>query len=357
MKAAKIYRILSVFLLVQIAAIQLLSRAPDLVEQYYSNGIFPYISTIFRGVLGWIPFSFGDFFYIAIGSYLIHGVYDLIKNRFKNLKERFLKFFAMISILFFFFHFLWGLNYQRNSLFKTLALEQEEYSTDQLVALSEDLIAKLKINQAKLVTDDSIKVSIDKDKASILSEVGAGYAALNKDYPHLKYQPKSIKKSLFALPLTYMGFAGYLNPFTLEAQVDHLVPKHNLPMIASHEVAHQLGYASESEANFIGYLAASQHPEAYYQYSANLMAMRYAVAATYGKDSIRGQALIDNLPKGVIKNIRESQEFWSSYQNKAEPFFKLFYDNYLKANQQQDGIKGYSKMVGLLVAYREKNGL
>ncbi|NNC69857.1 MAG: DUF3810 family protein, partial [Flavobacteriaceae bacterium] len=113
----------------------------------------------------------------------------------------------------------------------------------------------------------------------------------------------------------------------------------------------------ESEANFIGYLVASNHPDLYYQYSANLMAMRYAVAATYGRDSIIGRALVDSLPKGIIKNIRESQDFWRSYQNKAEPFFKLFYDNYLKLNQQQDGIKGYSKMVGLLVAYREKYGL
>lgn len=357
MKAAKIHRILSVFLLVQIAVIQLLSRAPDLVEQYYSTGIFPYISTIFRGVLGWLPFSFGDLFYLALGVYLLKSLYDLIKNRFNNLKERFFKFFSFISILFFFFHFLWGLNYQRNSLFKTLELPQEEYDTEQLVALSKDLIQKLKKNQADLVANDTIKVTIVKDKSDILANVKEGYHQLAKEYEHLAYDPSSIKKSLFALPLTYMGFSGYLNPFTLEAQVDHLVPKHSLPMIASHEVAHQLGYASESEANFIGYLAAVRHPEAYYQYSANLMAMRYAVAATYGKDSIRGRALIDSLPKGVIKNIQESQDFWRSYQNKAEPFFKLFYDNYLKANQQQDGIKGYSKMVGLLVAYREKNGL
>ena len=58
-----------------------------------------------------------------------------------------------------------------------------------------------------------------------------------------------------------------------------------------------------------------------------------------------------------MKNIEESQEFWQSYQNDLEPFFKLFYDNYLKANQQKDGMKGYSRMVNLLTAYHQKNGL
>ena len=154
-----------------------------------------------------------------------------------------------------------------------------------------------------------------------------------------------------------MGFSGYFNPLSGEAQVDYLVPKPSLPMISSHETAHQLGFASESEANFIGFLAATHHPETYYKFSGYKIALQFSIAAVYGKDSIKGKQLIDSIPKGILKNLRESQEFWRTYQNKAEPFFKLFYDNYLKANKQIDGIQGYSNMVGLLVAYREKYGL
>lgn len=357
MKPSKIYRFFTYFFFVQLLFIVVISRFPDIVEKYYSNGIYPYISLIFRTVLGWIPFSFGDIFYFLAGLFIITGSYQFFKKGFKNIKERFFKFGAFVSVLYFLFHFLWGLNYHRNSLFKTLDLQQKEYTTDELVGLSKELIAKISNIQYQITKNDTLKVTIEKSKTEILEDVSKGYSTASKEYPHLIYEKRSVKKSLFSLPLTYMGFSGYLNPFTLEAQVDYLVPKHNLPMITSHEVAHQLGYASESEANFIGYLAASKHPDLYYQYSANLMAMRYAVGAAYGRDSIIGKQLIDSIPKGIIKNIRESQDFWRAYQNKAEPFFKLFYDNYLKANQQQDGIKGYSKMVGLLVAYREKYGL
>ncbi len=52
-----------------------------------------------------------------------------------------------------------------------------------------------------------------------------------------------------------MGFAGYLNPITNEAQVNALIPKNNYPATICHEIAHQVGIASESEANFVGYLA------------------------------------------------------------------------------------------------------
>jgi hypothetical protein len=43
-----------------------------------------------------------------------------------------------------------------------------------------------------------------------------------------------------SLPLTYMGFSGYLNPFTNEAQVNYLGPCIlSQPQLA--EMAHQLG--------------------------------------------------------------------------------------------------------------------
>jgi hypothetical protein len=38
-----------------------------------------------------------------------------------------------------------------------------------------------------------------------------------------------------------MGFGGYLNPFTNEAQVNYLGS--NVFLTANHEMAHQMGYA------------------------------------------------------------------------------------------------------------------
>jgi hypothetical protein len=151
-----------------------------------------------------------------------------------------------------------------------------------------------------------------------------------------------------------MGFAGYLNPFTGEAQVDYLIPKTSLPMTSSHEVAHQLGIASESEANFIGFLAASFHDDKYFQYSAYLSALRYVLHDIYTYDPELFNIYIEKLPLGIKKNIRENQEFWRHYENPVEPFFKIFYHNYLKVNQQKSGLLSYNQMVGLLIAYDTK---
>ncbi len=351
------YKILTYFLGVQVLVILLLSKFPRVVEMYYSNGIYPYISFFFRKGLGWIPFSVGDVYYFLLGLFLIFSLFKLVKGGFKNLKENSFKLGAIISIFYFLFHFFWGLNYHKDSLFNTLQLEQKEYTLEDLELLTEDLLKKATKTHAKLVVNDTLKIDLITEIDTILQRTEIGYRALSKVFPQFKYQQTSIKKSLFSVPLTYMGFSGYFNPISGEAQVDYLVPRINLPMISSHEVAHQLGFASESEANFIGFLAATHHEDPSFQFSGYSAALRYAILAVYGKDSIKGRQIIDSLPKGMVKTFKESQEFWKTYQNKAEPYFKIFYDNYLKANQQKDGMEGYSKMVGLLVAYREKYGI
>ena len=52
----------------------------------------------------------------------------------------------------------------------------------------------------------------------------------------------------------WQDFLGYYNPFTGEAQVNTNVPAFVIPFTTCHEMAHQIGYASESEASFVGFL-------------------------------------------------------------------------------------------------------
>jgi hypothetical protein len=44
---------------------------------------------------------------------------------------------------------------------------------------------------------------------------------------------------------------------------------------------------------------------------------------------------------------------WAQYKNPLEPLFKSIYNNFLKANAQDKGIKSYSYVVGLIVGHYE----
>lgn len=342
--------ILALLLIPQYFLVKLLSNFPEFVEQYYSNGFYQFISKLFRYTLGWLPFSFGDLVYAFSIIYIIRWFTKNLKRIRKDTKNWFIDVAATVSLIYFTFHLFWGLNYYRLPLHKNLNLEAN-YTTEQLVKVTKQLIEKSNEIHFQLVKSDTLKVDIPYSKSEILKLAPIGYKNLQELFPHLKYHPKSIKKSLFSYPLTYMGFSGYLNPLTNEAQVDALIPKYKFPTTASHEIAHQLGYAAENEANFIGCLAAINHTDIYFKYTGYTFGLRYCLNEVYRRDEKIYEDLITNLNKGVLKNYEEVRKFWEVHQNPAEPFFKLFYSNFLKANKQNKGMESYSYVVALITNY------
>lgn len=273
------------------------------------------------------------------------------RRKFRNVNHLVYQIGAIVSIVYFCFYFFWALNYSRPPILESLKLSSTEYDHHKLKQLSDKLLNHLVLIHGQLTPHDTIAVVVPYSTEDIFRMTSDGYKNLSKKFSQFSYQPSSIKKSIYSLPLTYMGFAGYLNPLTGEAQVDWLIPKSSMPMTASHEVAHQLGVASESEANFIGFLAATFHDDPFFRYSAYMSAFRYALYDLYNYDKQLYEEYISRLPIGIKKNIAENQDFWKKYENPLEPLFKSFYDGYLKANQQEAGILSYNQMVGFLIAY------
>ncbi|WP_179020379.1 DUF3810 domain-containing protein [Winogradskyella forsetii] len=348
--------ILVIFFGMQLVFMSQLKHYPEFVEQFYSNGLYVFLSKLMRYVFGWLPFSIGDVFYTLAGIYIIRWFIVNRKRIFKDTINWLLDIGATISIAYLAFHLLWAFNYYRQPLYKSLDLEAD-YTTEQLLSFTERLIQKSNSLHYELSKNDTVKVRFPYSKTEIFDKVKDGYQTLSDIYPHLEYHPKSIKKSIYSVPLTYMGFSGYLNPFTNEAQVNGLISTYKFPTTSCHEAAHQLGYAAENEANFIGSLAAIHNEDIYFKYSGYTFALRYCLAEIYKREPQRYETMLPTINKGIIKNYQEVQEFWKSYENPLEPYFEKTFDNFLKANNQADGMKSYSYVVALLVNYYERKEL
>lgn len=338
----------------QIAFIKIIAQFPEFVEQFYSNGLYLFISKLMRYAFGWLPFSIGDILYTIATIYILRWLFVNRTRIIKDTKFWFLDVFCALSIGYFAFHLLWAFNYYRLPLHQTLEL-QKEYTTEALINTTKTLITQSNAVHLAIRNNDTLKVEIPYTKQELLDKVPEGYTELSKEFPQLSYSPKSIKKSIYSLPLTYMGFSGYLNPFTNEAQIDGLIPSYKYPTTASHEVAHQLGFAAENEANFIGSMAAMHHKDMYFKYSGYTFALRHCLHDLYKRDPETYKTLIKTLNPGILKNYEEAQNFWNDYQNPIEPLFKTTYNSYLKANNQVGGINSYSYVVALLVNYIENN--
>ena len=104
MKSNKTYKILALLLPMQWAFYQIIIQFPSFIEVYYSNGIYPVISTFFHYLLGWVPFSVGDLFYTFLVLFLLFKIYKVIKLRKLNLKKTIIKTAAYISVIYFAFN-------------------------------------------------------------------------------------------------------------------------------------------------------------------------------------------------------------------------------------------------------------
>jgi hypothetical protein len=346
--------ILPLFLLIQIILLKIISYFPEFIEHYYSNGLYLYIAKFFRIVFGFFPFSIGDILYFSI---LLFFLFWLIKNRKTTWQNKILSALSFVSILYFFFQFLWGLNYLRLPLSDKLNLKTE-YSKQDLYDFTDKLIVKTNAVQIEITKDKNRKIETKFSQDSIFKTAVNGFSELSKTYPYLKYENPSQKKSLFSLPLTYMGFGGYLNPFTNEAQVNYKVPMYGFPAIVSHEMSHQLGYGSESECNFIGFLACVNNDDLYFQYAAYSNALRYCLGIIALEDEKKFELYKEKINPGILKNYAQSEVFWQQYDSFIDKTFHAIYDQYLKANQQEEGIESYSKFIDLLINYyRNSNEL
>jgi hypothetical protein len=341
---------LSFFLFFQILFLQVIPFFPEYIEQFYSNGLYPKIAKFSRIVFGTIPFSVGDFIYFIVISFILMWFWNKRKSWKLDWKNNMLSILSFLSVFYFLFHILWAFNYHRQPLFEKMAIKKE-YSDADLLTFTKKLISKTNSIQSQITKNERLKVVFPYSQEQVFEMNLNGYKNLSNQYSYFTYNHLSTKKSILSLPLAYMGFGGYLNPFTNEAQVNDLGPMYSFPMTTNHEMAHQMGYASESECNFIGFLASVKNDNLYFQYSGYSMALRYCLSNWQVRNEKVFKQLLKTVHPGILKNYKESDYFWKQYETPIETGFHAFYDNFLKLNQQKDGMEGYSKFVNLMVNY------
>lgn len=340
---------------------------PAAVERFYSTGIYPAIATTQRMIFRWIPFSVGDLIYIAVAIrlivHLVKWIIRLFRKQFsrEDLKRSGFRLVTDILWIYVIFKLVWGLNYNRLGIEYQLGIAKATYTKEEVMALTNQLIDK--VNECRRQIKDTALPQPALD--TIYREAFRSYQEASYQFDFINYTNRAVKGSLFSAAGDYMGFTGYYNPFTGEAQLRTDIPRLLVPYIACHEMAHQLGYASESEANFVGYLAAAASKNVYFRYSVYNDLFSYAQGEEiflYGKanDFKAFEAVIQynktHLDSLVKKDRREVREFFNKRKNRISPAISGLYDQYLKMNKQTKGIESYNEVIGWLLSYQKKYG-
>ncbi|MEO7305840.1 MAG: DUF3810 domain-containing protein [Ferruginibacter sp.] len=334
------------------------SNDPARVESQYSTGIYPFFSRFLRYLFGWLPFSFGDVLYGAIiiwlGCKLVKGIKALFKRKVtrQNLLAGAGKALRIVLVTYILFNAFWGINYNRIGIANQLHLKMDKYKLEDLKIINRLLAEKTNAAKQALING---QITYPANK-QLFSKVHHAYQEAEKVYPFLQYQPVSLKPSLWSWFGNYMGFTGYYDPFTGEAQVNTWVPKFLQPFTSCHEVAHQLGYAKEMEANFVGYLAATASKDSLLLYSVYLDLFIYSNRNLYMTDSTSAREFGKQLIPGVKTDLKEWRIFNKKHKNPVEPVIRWIYGKYLEGNQQPQGVLSYDEVTGFIIAYYKKYG-
>jgi hypothetical protein len=323
---------------------------PATVESLYSTGIYPYIAKAMRFGLGWIPFSFGDIVYSVSIIMIIRWLWLNKKDLISLSRKRYTQLFLSLNIIVALFHCMWGFNYYREPLHEVLDLDNE-YTTEELETVVRQLIYTSNQLHEQLQPVDSLPVVFKRSQSELFELAPQGFENIDHIYPSLSYGNASIKKSLLTMPLSYMGYSGYLNPLTGEAHTNAWINNYKTPVLTLHEMSHQLGFAKENEANFIAIIAGMNHDDFYFQYSASIFALRYCINDLYRRDPERYESLRPLINEGIFRNYKELRDFWKQYEGVIEDVSQVTYNAYLKANNQPGGMETYSYVVALLVNY------
>jgi hypothetical protein len=339
---------------IAICLLMVLAAYPQVVERYFSEGIYPVVCYLLHPVLNVFPFSVGDIIYIVIIGYLIYALCRFIKLLFKKKFMRCIllmtSLVVKVQVLILVFYLFWGMNYFRPSAGERLHLRDTSYTTANLKAVTTMLIDSANASRARLTTAD-----LAQSNNTIYKTAIQAISKLARDSVNFRTYHPGVKPSILTPLLNYIGTSGYFNPFTGEAQINYEMPVFNRPVVACHEMCHQMGYGLEDEADFAGFLAGIHSHERLLRYSAYHLAVDEFMHALYYRDSLANKQLKPRVSKAVHQDFVDERKYWISYQNKGEVLTSIFYDKFLKVNNQPQGLGTYNRMILLVMAlYKEK---
>ena len=320
----------------------------------YDSYIFNPFQSIRGFVFGAIPRSIGDALYIAGGIWLLVTLIRWIRYLFHFQQQKEQLWLSIIrtakTILcgYLFFMAGWGANYYKQSLWQYWGLVKQR-PLPQTDAENEE---RKKKSFENLVAFDQWLVGMINSYAPhyqslTFKEINRKAKEYYGTYTNcrVKKYGLGIKPAMFSYFMMRLGIEGYYNPFTGEGQIDKSLPAFTIPFLICHEMAHQAGIASEEDSNLMAYALGTTVNDSTFRYAAYLNIWQYANNRLFRRDSVKARGFEAMLNKLTMAHLDTLDQISKKYQNDYARYSSQLYDNYLKMNDQKEGIRSYGNVV------------
>lgn len=325
---------------------------PELVFSFYPQWSSKILS-ILAGVTSPFPFAVWEVLVLLI---VLWAIYTLVRCFSRH--RGFLNWLSGLLLAFcaglFIFVAVWGLGHFGPTVGEQIGLETRAYSKDELYEAAVYYTDRAN-EYAALVERDEDGVAEFSDFSTLAKSASDGYQTLSATYDCFAGSTARVKR-LTAWPIySYCGVTGIFIPFTGESSVNPDTFVVSLPMTMCHEVAHRLGFPAEDDANFCAYLACMASESVEYRYSGAYSAFIYCYNALYAEDRDLAAEIWDRASEQLKTDCRAANAHYDQYEGKVQEAAEAVNDAYLKAFQQEEGVKSYGAVADYLIAWYQNS--
>ena len=329
---------------------------PDLSEAYALH-IFPWISKPGIFINSLFPVSLSEIFVVFMAlSGIIWLIWLFLRlYRSKNRKHFLYRTFLIAGIVFSVasasFTFMHGINYTRQPLTHSLSLHPAKRDAADLIEVSAWLAGEMTDSRSQLPEDKNGCMMLQTTISQALDDAQFQMDRAAKVFPVLAGNGVRAKPVALSHAWSYTGITGMYFPFFNEANVNIDIPAMDLPMKICHEISHTRGIAREQDANLAAFLACISSDRPDFAYSGYEFAFLYCSSDLADADRDAYNKIIQKIPDGVYRDWLQENAYWAQFEGPVEQTSTTVNDSYLKANQQEAGVKSYSLVTDLIIDY------
>jgi len=248
------------------------------------------------------------------------------------------------------FCLLWGVNYWTDGFQDKSGVYAQPVALEDLRSVTAHFAAMASRKSEEVARDEHGLFAVPREE--ILENSVRAYDGVTEYFPFLAFDDPGVKPMAFSRLMSALDFTGFYSSFTGESNVNVDSPACMLPSTVAHELAHQRGFASEQECNFLAVLASTTCADPAYQYSGWLIGYVYLGNALYSQDPEGYRAIRETLPEEARLDLAYNNAYWAQFQDTpVQKASSKVYDGILKSYGDERGVQSYGAVVDLLVAY------
>ena len=307
------------------------------VERLYSRGVYPILQQAITPVSNLVPVALLDIASVLpLAFFTVTVVRDLrMRGPRTAVRRALLRLVTAAAAVYLLFLASWGLQYRRVPLQEKLDFDGSRVSEESARQLATVAIERLNAGYAAAHAQPYRLEALERAFEEAQTTLGATRLAV----------PGRPKRSLAGLYFRYAAVDGMTVPVFLEIILNPDLLPIERPSVLVHEWAHLAGYADESEANFVSWLAGVRSTDPVAQYSAWMDAYRLAAGALPRQT----RASLPSLDAGPRADFRAIAARYARSSPAVRTAARGVYDSYLKANRVEAGIESYELALQLML--------